>query len=206
MEDKIIFNEYAYGCAKIAGSVVVYHAALQYYALNTQQSNIIQLHAEKHFSSFENLGITYKYQPIKYILFKIKVKDPDSNPIMVTSISQTILDCIRNMDAAGGLEEVLNAIASLQYGQLDEKEMLTYLKTYDNASLWSRTGYLLSLYSETNGVSQSFLQKCRISGNKVKNKLKYNNMSLVYIPFWHLSVPENIMAITKEGIAYDEIF
>jgi Predicted transcriptional regulator len=141
-----IENEYAAGCARVSGGCVAYHGALQYYALQTQQFNTIYLHSDKRFRPFVIDGVAYEYHPLKFTYNIVISKDPDGNPIAVTSLSQTIVDCIRHIDLAGGLEELLYALSSISYGRLNEKDMLVCLEAYDNASLWSRTGYLLPFF------------------------------------------------------------
>ena len=146
---KHIENEYAAGCARVSGGCVAYHGALQYYALQTQQFNTIYLHSNKRFRPFVIDGVAYEYHPLKFTYNIVISKDPDGNPIAVTSLSQTVVDCIRHIDLAGGLEELLYALSSISFGQLKEKDLMVCLEAYDNASLWSRTGYLLSLFQGT---------------------------------------------------------
>ncbi len=191
-ETKHISNEYAAGCARVSGGCVAYHGALQYYALQTQQFNTIYLHSDKRFRSFVIDGVTYEYHPLKFTFNVVISKDPDGNSIAVTSLSQTVVDCIRHIDLAGGLEELLYALSSITYGQLNERDMLVCLEAYDNASLWSRTGYLLSLFQSSIGVDDKFLNICRIKGSGVKNKLTDGDKALKFIPRWNLFVPKDI--------------
>ena len=127
-----IENEYAAGCARVSSGCVAYHGALQYYALQTQQFNTIYLHSDKRFRPFVIDGVAYEYHPLKFTYNVVISKDPEGNPIAVTSLSQTVVDCIRHIDLAGGLEELLYALASISYGQLKEKDMLICLEAYDN--------------------------------------------------------------------------
>lgn len=197
-----IENEYAAGCARVSGGCVAYHGALQYYALQTQQFNTIYLHSDKRFRPFVIDGVVYEYHPLKFTYNVLLSRDLDGNPIAVTSLSQTIVDCIRHIDLAGGLEELLYALSSIHYGQLKEKDLLVCLKAYDNASLWSRTGYLLSLFQGISGISQRFLETCRINGSGVKNKIKSGDQALEFIPKWNLFVPKNIQNMISKGTEY----
>jgi len=199
---KHIYNEFAAGCARVSGGCVAYHGALQYYALHTQQFNTIYLHSAKRFRPFVINGVAYEYHPLKFTYNMVISKDPDGNPIAVTSLSQTIVDCIRHIDLAGGLEELLYALSSISCGQLKEKDLLVCLEAYDNASLWSRTGYLLSLFQSTNGISQRFLDICRIKGSGVKNKIASFNNALEYISQWNLFVPKNLGNMITKGTEY----
>ena len=197
-----IENEYAAGCARVSCGCVAYHGALQYYALQTQQFNTIYLHSDKRFRPFVINGVAYEYHPLKFTYNVVISKDPEGNPIAVTSLSQTVVDCIRHIDLAGGLEELLYALASISYGQLKEKDMLICLEAYDNASLWSRTGYLLSLFQNSIGVGDKFLSTCRIKGSGVKNKLIDGEKDLEFVPKWNMFVPKDMGNIIAKGTEY----
>ena len=200
---KHIENEYAAGCARVSGGCVAYHGALQYYGLQTQQFNTIYLHSDKRFRPFVIDGVAYEYHPLKFTYNVVISKDPDCNPIAVTSLSQTVVDCIRHIDLAGGLEELLYALSSISYGQLKEKDLMICLEAYDNSSLWSRTGYLLSLFQSTNGVGQRFLDICRQKGGGVKNRITSGNNALEFVPKWNLFVPKDMGNIIAKGTEYE---
>jgi len=57
--------------------------------------------------------VVYEYHPLKFTYNVVISKDPDGNPIAVTSLSQTVVDCIRHIDFAGGLEELLYASSAI---------------------------------------------------------------------------------------------
>lgn len=197
-----IDNEFAAGCSRVSGGCVAYHGALQYYALQTQQFNTIYLHSPKRFRPFDLGGMSYEYHPLQFIHNAVLTRDSEGNPIAVTSLSQTVVDCIRHIDLAGGLEELLNALGSISSGQLKERDLLACLTAYDNASLWSRAGYLLSLFQDNIGLSDRFIETCRLKGGDVKNKLADGNRPLKYVPKWKLFVPENIESIVSKGSGY----
>lgn len=199
---KHIENEYAAGCARVSGGCVAYHGALQYYALQTQQFNTIYMHSDKRFRPFVIDGVSYEYHPLKFTYNIVISKDPDGNPIAVTSLSQTVVDCIRHIELAGGLEELLYALSSISSGQLKEKDLMVCLEAYDNASLWSRTGYLLSLFQDTNGIGQRFLDTCRMKGSGVKNKITSGDKALKFVPKWNLFVPKGLGNMIAKGTEY----
>lgn len=199
---KHIENEYAAGCARVSGGCVAYHGALQYYALQTQQFNTIYLHSDKRFRPFVIDGVAYEYHPLKFTYNIVISKDPDGNPFAVTSLSQTVVDCIRHIELAGGLEELLYALSSISSSQLKEKDLMVCLEAYDNASLWSRTGYLLSLFQGTNGIGQRFLDTCRMKGSGVKNKITSDDKALEFVPKWNLFVPKDMGNMIAKGTEY----
>ena len=51
-------------------------------------------------------------------------------PITVTSISQTIIDCLNNIGLAGGIEELLFALIEVDPDSVIEEDMLECLKLY----------------------------------------------------------------------------
>ena len=203
---RIIENEYAAGCFRVNGGCVSYHGALQYYALQTQHFNTIYLHSPKRFRTFEIGGMSYEYHPLKFTYNVVLSHDSEGNPIAVTSLSQTIIDCMRHIGLAGGLEELLYALSSISDGQLNEKELLACLNAYGNASLWSRAGYLLSLFQDNTGISDKFIETCRIKGGDVKNKIADGNKPLKYISDWKLFVPENIEGMISKGAGNGEVY
>ena len=160
------------------------------------------MHSAKRFRPFVIDGVTYEYHPLKFTYNVVISKGPDGNPIAVTSLSQTVVDCIRHIDLAGGLEELLYALSSISFGQLKEKDLLVCLEAYDNASLWSRTGYLLSLFQNSIGVNDKFLNTCRIKGSSVKNKLTDGDKALEFVPRWNLFVPKDMGSMIAKGTEY----
>lgn len=201
--DQPIANEYSAGCSRVNGGCIAYHGALQYYALHTQQFNTIYLHADKRFRPFVIDGISYEYHPLKFTYNVVAARDTDGKTFAVTSLSQTIVDCVRHIDLAGGLEELLFALSSLSAGQLVEKDLLVCLEAYDNASLWSRVGYLLSLHQASLGLSDQFLNTCRLKGNGVKNKIAASGQALEYVAGWKLFVPKNLGGLIANGTEYE---
>lgn len=80
--------------------------------------------------------------------------------------------------------------------------MMVCLEAYDNSSLWSRTGYLLSRFQKTNGIGERFLETCRIKGSGVKNKISSGNKALEYVPKWNLFVPKDMGNMISKGTEY----
>lgn len=103
--------------------------------------------------------------PMKFTYNTLASKSMDETPFFVTSLSQTIVDYIRHIDLAGGLEELMYALSSLGAGQLNERDLLVCLEAYDIASLWCRVGNLLSLHQDRLALSDRFLNTCRIKGS-----------------------------------------
>ena len=114
----------------------------------------------------------------------------ESYPVRVTSLSQTIIDCIRHIDLAGGLEELLNALEWIGVGKLDESEMIQCLDAAPSKSSYQRAGYLLSLYKEQLGLSDAFFEHC---SKRIGNNVSYltpDEDCDTYDKKWKICVPK----------------
>lgn len=121
------------------------HAALEYYLLQTQEFNWMYVHSSSSFRTFEYMNESYIYKPVKFLYNPVLVDDDNPYPILVTSLNQTIIDCLYNINLAGGLEELLYAISELD-SEKSVHEMLHCLKLYNNKSLYQRTDFYPSSF------------------------------------------------------------
>jgi len=108
-----------------------------------------------------------------------------------------VIDCIDRIDRAGGLEELLNAMAAMTY--LNENKLLTYLEIYDKQFLYQKTGFLLSYFQRETKVSDNFLEICREKMGKSTRYLDELNVATVYHSQWKLFAPENIRSYSEQG-------
>jgi predicted transcriptional regulator of viral defense system len=198
-------NKYRIACYVVQDGCIAYHSALEYYVLHTQVFNWLYVHGSKTFRSFTYQGEQYIYKPLKFILNPlIDNKDPQY-PIKVTSLSQTIIDCIYNISLAGGIEELLYALRWIEPGKLSEREMMECLLQYNKKSLYQRTGYLLSLFKESLNISDQFLKMCSAKIGNTTSYLITPQFCNAYVKEWKLCVPDNLMSYIQKGV-YDEEF
>lgn len=187
-----LIDKFMIACNAVKDGCLVYHSALEYYALHTQSFNWLYVHSATPFRTFTHLNETYIYKPVNYLINQHLDYTNESYPIKVTSLSQTIIDCIRHIDFAGGLEELLNALDWIGAGKLDESEMIQCLDVVPSKSAYQRTGYLLSLYQEQLGLSDAFFEHCR---NQIGNNVSYltpDEDCDAYDKYWKICVPKAI--------------
>jgi predicted transcriptional regulator of viral defense system len=122
---------------------------------------------------------------------------PMDSLVRVTDEERTVIDCIDRIDRAGGLEELLNAMAAMTY--LNENKLLTYLEIYDKQFLYQKTGFLLSYFQRETKVSDNFLEICREKMGKSTRYLDELNVAAVYHSQWKLFAPENIRSYSEQG-------
>ena len=188
-------DKFMIACHAVANGCLVYHSALEYYALHTQSFNWVYVHSTTPFRTFEHLNETYIYKPVNYLINPCFDHADENYPIKVTSLSQTVIDCIRHIDLAGGLEELMNALDWIETGKLDEAEMIQCLNAVPSKSVFQRVGYLLSLYQEQLGLSDAFFEHCKEQiGNNV-SYLSPNEDCDTYDKKWKLCVPKAILGL-----------
>ena len=183
-------DKFRIACNAVENGCLVYHSALEYYTLHTQSFNWIYVHSTTPFRTFIHQNETYIYKPVNYLINPNLGFANESYPIRVTSLSQTIIDCIRHIDLAGGLEELLNALDWIGVGKLNEAEMIQCLNAVPSKSVYQRVGYLLSLYQEQLGLSNAFFEYCK---KQIGNNVSYltpDEDCDTYDKRWKICVPK----------------
>ncbi|MEN6386147.1 MAG: type IV toxin-antitoxin system AbiEi family antitoxin [Phycisphaerales bacterium] len=167
-----------------------YHSALEYHGLAHQQFFVIYVSSSQKFTPFDFEGIHYHYCNRKSIDEKGVYSPPMDSLVRVTDEERTLIDCIDRIDRAGGLEELLNAMAAMTY--LNENKLLTYLEIYNKQFLYQKAGFLLSYFQRETKVSDNFVEICREKMGKSTRYLDGLNIPTVYHSQWKLFAPENI--------------
>lgn len=192
-----IENKFIIGCNAVENGVLAYHSALEFHLLQTQEFNEMYIHSSQNFRSFDYLGEKYSYKKLRFLNNIIETDDSSGYTLRVTSVSQTLVDCMYNINLAGGIEELMYALAECTAQQISENELLNNLKRYDNKSLWQRAGFLFSLFNKKLNLSEDFFNKCKISMG--------NNQSYIINPYfcnsfnkeWNLCIPSNLLSHIK---------
>lgn len=192
-----IDNKFIIGCNAVSDGVIAYHSALEYYLLQTQEFNELYIHSPQNFRSFEYLGETYSCKKLKFLHNVSETIDNYGYALRVTSLSQTLIDCIYNINLAGGIEELMYAISECPPEDICENDLLKCLELYNNKSLWQRAGFLFSIFNHRLNISDDFFKKCKSEMG--------NNQSYIVNPYfcnsfnkeWNLCIPDNLQAQIK---------
>lgn len=198
-----LHDKFRIACNAVEDGCLVYHAALEYYMLQTQEFNSLYIHSPSTFRPFTYLNQSYIYKPVKFLHKPIIIDKKEPYPIRVTSLSQTVIDCLYNINLAGGLEELLYALSDIAPETINEKDMLHCLKLYNSKSLYQRAGYILSCFKESLQLSDAFFMSCKSSiGSNVSyliNPYHCNSFSKE----WNLCIPYNIMKQIQKDSIYE---
>lgn len=172
---------------------ISHHTALEIHGVAQSYFNVVYISTNKIVKPFAFQDITYKFMTTKH-MFGTEQVSRGSLKINVSDMERTVLDCIRNIEYAGGIEELVKSISA--FPSQDYKRLLRYLNLFGEKSLFHRTGFIFdSLKSELN-VPQDFL-------NKIREKLSARTYYLlpetkgIYIKEWNIIAPENIKEMMK---------
>ena len=123
------------------------------------------------------------------------VEPKHSEGIKVTVLERTVIDSIRDLGKAGGLEELLNCISMIVL--LDENLLVSFLDMYNINFLYQKTGFILGLYKDELKLSDSFIGYCK---SKIGNSSRYlTDDSEVYDHEWRLVIPLDMMTKFELG-------
>ena len=176
-------------------SFVAFHSALEYYGIANQVFNNMVVGSSTKFNAFEFDGIEYNlkiiknYEQVNYI---------ESAKVRITSLERTIIDCIDNIELAGGIEEVLNALQQIK--TLEEIKLLDVLKSYDKVLLYQKVGFILEQFKDELMLSDYFFCECKSHlTNQVKYFLQDEFKNIEYNSKWKIMAPINIKTRINGG-------
>lgn len=196
-----ITGKWEIACNSVEGGCLSFHSALEYYSLHTQAFTCTYVHSLKPFRTFEYMNEAYLYKPLKFIFRPVTDNPNREYPVKVTSLDQTVIDCLFNIGLAGGLEELLFALADLPAAsyKLDEDVLAECLDLYGNKSLYQRAGFVLSHF-EGLSLSGDFFRHCKEKMGKNVSHLLNPYYDAVFFPEWNIYAPQDIMSEISKGI------
>ncbi len=183
--------------SKINGDSYLYaHAALDYYGLANQCFNELTIASKSRFASFEFDGVTYRY--CKNDNYEQVIYD-EASGVRVTSLERSVIDCFKDLDKAGGIEEVLNALELIPC-RLDERKLMDALKSYDQVFLYQKAGYILERFQSKFSLTAGFYDECQSHlTNQIKYFLEGEYQKIGYNAKWRLMAPIDLLSRIDEG-------
>lgn len=176
-------------------SFVCYHSALEYYGIANQVFSNVLVGSLTKFNSFVFNDNEFICKHVKDIKF---VNNIVNEGIRVSSLEKTIIDCIDNIDLAGGIEEVLNALEQIKY--VNENKLLEILKDINKMFLYQKIGFLFELYNNQLDLSNEFFDECKSHiSKKVNYFMQYEFKDTELNEKWNLIAPKNIKSRINGG-------
>lgn len=189
-----IANRYEIGSSINEDAYISFHSALEYYGLSNQVFNTVTVSTKQRFNAFDYDYVSYERTNIN---IQSGIITPLRTPLVrVTDVERTIVDCFHDIDRAGGLDELMEALHLVF--SVDEQKLFSYLSEYNQIVLWQKIGYIMSLLKVKIGISNDFLSLCK---SKIHDKKQYLvwNTELKYEPDWKLYVPRNMDSLIFDG-------
>ena len=189
-------TKYEIACKISDSSFLCYHSALEYYGLANQVFNELVVGSKTRFNQFEFEGITYF---CKHTNNQFEINNLINEKIKVTSIERTLIDCIDDIDLAGGIEEVLNALENIK--GLSENKLMSVLVNYNKVILYQKVGYIFEQYNDHLNLSASFFDYLQEHlTNQVKYFLNDDYDNVEYNAKWKVIAPSNLRNKLREGL------
>jgi len=176
-------------------SFVAYHSALEFHGVANQVFSDVIVSSSTRFNNFEFEDIEYINKVTKNY---IEVMNIVTSGVRVSSLERTIIDCIDNINLAGGIEEILNALDQTKF--LDEKKLLCVLKSYNQILLYQKVGFILEQFKEQLSLSDEFFKACQCKlTNQIKYFLQDEYKEIEYNAIWKLMAPKNLKSRINGG-------
>ena len=190
-----VCNKYQIATQLGQSHYIAYHSAIEYYGFQNQVFNEIVYCGNKRINDFDFENITYHYVQSKCDLQIEKKYDG----VRVTSLERTIVDCIDQMDLAGGIEEIYRVLDSIH--SINENKLIEILDDYQKKVLYQRTGFILENFKEQLNISDLTFHYLH---SKIGNSKCYLNSSkkidnLIYDKTWNICVPTYVLTLLTKG-------
>jgi len=191
-----VADRFKIGSSITKDAYISHHSALEFHGIGHQLFFEIYVSSRSAFKTFEFGGMTYRYVASRT---EEGVETYNTNRgVHVTNLERTVVDCIKDLDKAGGLEELLQCLRLITF--LDNEKLMKYLKIYDIQFLYQKAGYILEHFKEDLQLRDNFFEFCQKNILKSKRYLTCkDDNNLVYNSKWRLFVPENLFEFTEPG-------
>ena len=191
-----IVDKFKIGSSITKDAYISHHSALEFHGVGHQFFFEVYVSSSAVFKPFEFDGIKYQYTASK-INEGIETYNTNRG-VRVTNLERTIIDCIKDLDKVGGLEELLQSLRLITY--LDPEKLMKYLQLYNIQFLYQKTGYILEHFKKELKLQDSFINFCHNNINKSKRYLgDKNDKNLVYNSKWRIFVNKNLFEFMEQG-------
>ncbi len=172
---------------------ISHHTALEMHGAAQSYLNVAYISTDKILKSFEFQDTSYKLVTTKY-LFGVEHILRGSQKISVSDRERTVLDCIRNLEYAGGMEELVKSISA--FPSIDYKKLLKYLALFGENSLYHRAGFIFGGLKDELNVPSDFLENVK---EKMSTRAYYliPGKKGIYFREWNIIAPKTVTELMK---------
>ena len=188
-----ILSRYQIACRQADDATLINHTAFEIYGSYNQVYYEVYIATKSSLRDFSFDGVRYRF-------FKPQdgAKITTRDGLRLTTLEQTVIDSIHNLDKLMGLEEVINCIDGVP--PLQPEELLAVLVNYDNGFLYQKTGFILESLNQNLHLPETFFAECQKHLPARRNYLTDN--ADIFSARWGLYTPD-IKAILNQGTDED---
>ena len=192
----VLVDKFKIGSSITPNAYISHHSAFEFHGVGHQLFFEVYVSSGYQFRDFTFDGLTYRYIASKT---NEGITTYNTNRgVRVTDLERTVVDCLKDIDKAGGLEEVLQCLRLITF--LDSDKLKKYLQLYNIQVLFQKAGYILEHFKEAVKLSDGFFDFCRSNINKsVRYFGNPDDKGLIYNPTWRLYVPKDLMNFMEQG-------
>ena len=172
-----------------AGAVLSYHSALEAHGVAHNIGFECRFRTNAARSPFAFRGMRYIPHPADAGVLSQRARGRAFGSVLVTTREQTLFDCLKHPEWAGGIEEAVRSLSALPY--LDS-ERAAALAVADSASMAARAGWLLEARSEAWRVPGGVIERLRAASAGTVSKLdKRAAATRGWSREWNMRLPES---------------
>ncbi len=194
-----VLSRYQIGSRIAEDAYLSHHSAFEVYGYANQVFYEVYVATETRFTDFVYNGILYHR-----VAPKENADINNINGVKASSVEQTVVDSICDMEKIGGLEETIRSI--LLIPSLNADKLLEALKNTNNGFVYQKSGYILEELNDSLHLPDSFFTECEKHISNAKRYLIKDHTGYIRHKKWKLFAPENIKSIIDKGVSeYDTI-
>lgn len=110
--------------------------------------------------------------------------------VRVTTKERTLVDCLRDLRLAGGLEEMLRSLGG--FTSMSAESVARYLSILGSPTLTARAGWVMGHYAESWRVDPDVLGDMRESVGRGTYRLQPGRSDQEFVSEWRLYVPKGL--------------
>lgn len=172
-----------------AEAVLSYHSALEAHGVAHNVGFECRFRTDAARSPFSFRGVRYVPHPTDESAPSQRVRGRAFGSVLVTTREQTLFDCLKHPEWAGGIEEAMRSLSALPYLDVERAAKLALA---DSASMAARVGWLLEARSEAWRVPTGVLERLRAASAGTVSKLdKRATATRDWSREWNMRLPES---------------
>ena len=190
-------NVYLVAAKSAADAVITHHSALEVHAVAHTPLRTVYYASAQRIGAFDVRGYSIQrvsppiQVPAELGRFTTRARAGDA-VVPVSTKERTLVDCLRDLQKAGGLEELLRSLGG--FTSLSVDKVAEYVGSSGSPTLAARAGWTIELFSERWQIDPGDLEKLRVSLAAGSYRLARGpaRERQGFVPRWRLYVPTGL--------------